>query len=36
MVSVSPRYVSDAKRVKEEAPEAFEELRAGTGGGLGH
>ncbi len=30
MVGVSPRYVSDAKQVKKEAPEAFEGLRAGT------
>jgi len=29
-VGVSPRYVSEAKRVKEEAPDAFEALRAGT------
>ena len=28
MVGVSPSYVSDAKRVKKEAPEAFEGLRA--------
>jgi len=30
MVGTSPRYVSDAKHVKKEAPEAFEGLRAGT------
>jgi len=30
MVSVSPKYVSDAKRVQAHAPEAFEGLRAGT------
>jgi len=30
MVGVSPRYVSDATRVKKNAPAAFEELRAGT------
>jgi len=30
MVGVSPRYVSEAKRVKKEAPEAFEGLRAVT------
>lgn len=30
IVDVSPRYVSDAKRVKEAVPEAFEGLRAGT------
>jgi len=30
MVGVSPRYVSYAARVKEDAPAAFEELRAGT------
>ena len=26
----SPRYVSDAKRIKEEAPEVFEEVKNGT------
>jgi hypothetical protein len=26
---VNPRYVSDAKKVKEEAPELFEEMKAG-------
>jgi len=30
MVGVSPSYVSGAKRVKKEAPKAFEGLRAGT------
>jgi len=30
MVGASARYVTDAKRVKKEAPEAFEGLRAGT------
>jgi len=30
VVGVSPRYVSDAKRVKERAPEAFERMKEGT------
>jgi len=28
-VGVNPRYVSDAKRIKEESPETFEKLKAG-------
>jgi hypothetical protein len=28
-VGVSPRYVSDAKKVKEEAPEIFEQVKRG-------
>jgi len=30
LVDVSPRYVSDAKRIKDEAPEVFKEMRGGT------
>lgn len=29
-VGVSPRYVQDAKRIKEEAPALFEEVKAGV------
>src|SRR5688500_8011923 len=29
VMHVNPRYVSDAKKVKEEAPELFEEMKAG-------
>lgn len=28
-VGVSPRYVSDAKKIKEESPETFERLKVG-------
>ena len=28
-VGVSPRYVSDAKRIKEVSPETFEKLKSG-------
>jgi N6-adenosine-specific RNA methylase IME4 len=30
MVGTNPRYVSDAKKIKEEKPEVFEEIKAGT------
>jgi hypothetical protein len=31
MFGVAPRYVSDAKKIKEEAPELFEAVRSGVG-----
>jgi len=30
LVGVNPRYISDAKRIKEDAPEVFTELQAGA------
>jgi hypothetical protein len=31
MFGVAPRYVSDAKKIKEQAPEEFEAVRRGVG-----
>jgi len=29
LVGVNPRYISDAKRIKDQAPDVFEAMRAG-------
>jgi len=30
LVGVNPRYISDAKRIKEDAPDVFHEMQAGA------